>query len=90
MENSLNFRWDAASVEAIEDFERAWDALKAECCDSGIAEYLAFLYDKKEMWVYEYTHGVFTAGMASTQRQESMNNLIKQDLVENSTAVQSH
>lgn len=42
-----------------------------------IQQYLDGLYLKKEKWAYCYTSDIFTAGMRSTQRNESINHKIK-------------
>jgi hypothetical protein len=44
--------------------------------------------EKRKKWAFVYSHAHFVAGVASTQRQESVNYQVKCDLVANSTLTQ--
>ena len=64
-------------VESI--FEERWAALLAEYADA--ANYLQRqLYRCREAWALCFTHRTFNAGIQSTQRIESYNDIIKNNV----------
>jgi len=64
-------------VESI--FEEKWNALLQDYADAS--SYLQRqLYPCREAWVLCYTHRAFNAGVQSTQRVESYNGIIKNNV----------
>jgi len=68
------------------EFEAAWDAMleKHEVHGSKI---LQQLYDERKMWIASYFKEIFCGTMTSTQRSESVNNVVKHGYCSNSTAI---
>ncbi|CAG8594540.1 7362_t:CDS:2, partial [Funneliformis caledonium] len=52
-----------------------WDSLKT--CYPAASTYLSRMEKIKEKWAACYNHNVFMADMTTTQRKESMNNMMK-------------
>jgi hypothetical protein len=77
--NFLNDFWRIASLEDEVDFEDEFQKLKEVW--PAAAPYLEYLDSKKRKWAFAYTHAVFVAGVASTQRQESVNFQVKRHLI---------
>eukprot|EP00912_Choanoflagellata_sp_UC4_P001761 UC4_evm7s1127 len=76
--------WNVSSLENIGEFDMAWAKLKKE--NPFAVSYLEKqLEPLKRKWAFAYTHRFFTAGVASTQRQESMNFQVKHNLIYKST-----
>src|SRR6266540_2644666 len=57
------------------EFQNYWENLKTLYPDSN--QYLLYMEKNKEKWAACYNQDVFMADMISTQRGESMNNLMK-------------
>ncbi|CAB5343108.1 unnamed protein product [Rhizophagus irregularis] len=57
------------------NFNSAWDSLKVEFPDT--VTYLKTLEKHKEKWAVCFNQNIFMAEMSTTQRAESMNNLMK-------------
>jgi hypothetical protein len=73
------------SVASLEDeFEYLAQLEKMKSTWSKAVDYLTVLEAKQKKWAFAYTHQYFVAGMASTQRQESVNFQVKANLVNNS------
>jgi zinc finger SWIM domain-containing protein 3 len=81
----INELWRVSSYESEREFEQGWLQLQSKFRKDKILAYMNLLYSKKEKWVFAYTHRSFVAGISSTQREESINFQIKDDLVQNST-----
>lgn len=75
--------WRVASLESVEEFESEFRSMMVKW-EQG-CDYLEVLERKKEKWAFAYTHDHFVAGIASTQRQESINAQIKESLLSNSS-----
>jgi zinc finger SWIM domain-containing protein 3 len=82
MTEFLSLFWKAASLESINSFQSAMEVIITRWPQSQ--SYMQFLMRTKEKWAFAYTHRVFVAGVASTQRQESMNWRIKSQLIRSS------
>jgi zinc finger SWIM domain-containing protein 3 len=78
--------WRVGSIEDVILYEREFALLKTKWPDC--AHYLSTLQKKEKQWAFAYTHAHFVAGVASTQRQESINYQVKRDLISNSTLTQ--
>jgi hypothetical protein len=75
--------WRVASLEDEAEYLAQLEAMKASW--SNVVDYLTVLEAKQNKWAFAYTHQYFVAGMASTQRQESVNFQVKANLINNST-----
>jgi len=75
--------WRVGSIEELDVYNAEFRSLfeKWELCQ----DYLRVLEEKQRKWAFAYTHCNFVAGVASTQRQESVNFQVKSDLISNST-----
>lgn len=60
----------------IQEFEQAWKDLLEEYAMSSNA-FLQQIYHVRHKWVKSYFEGVFCARMATTQRSESANHMMK-------------
>lgn len=45
--------------------------------DLGVLDYMQSIFEERHKWAYFTTGGLFTVGLNSTQRNESMNSTIK-------------
>ena len=75
--------WRVASLEDEAEYLAQLEAMKVRWCNA--VHYLTILEAKQKKWAFAYTHQYFVAGMASTQRQESVNFQVKANLINNAT-----
>lgn len=68
------------------EFEDAWNNMldKYNVRESRI---LQKLFDDRKMWIASYFKEIFCGTMTSTQRSESVNNVVKHGYCDNSTAI---
>jgi len=73
--------WEVSEITSETFFEVALNQLLLtyECAKP----YVSTLFLSKEKWAYAYTHQHFLAGISSTQRQESINFVVKNELIKN-------
>jgi hypothetical protein len=65
-----------------DEFERAWDYL-FECYKLRENKWLQNVYKKKNMWGKPWCKDIYCARMASTQRSESANSILKKVIPRN-------
>lgn len=58
--------------ETSDQFESSWDEVIKENNLQG-NEWISNLYEIRHMWIPTYSNGIFSAGLRSTQRSESIN-----------------
>ncbi|CAL4969684.1 unnamed protein product [Urochloa decumbens] len=68
------------------EFVGAWEAMldKYSVHESRV---LAKLFDERKMWIASYFKEIFCGTMTSTQRSESVNNVVKRGYCDNSTTI---
>ena len=85
MSDFLKDFWEICKIEDVEIYDATFAEIEAKWSDAS--DYLAVLREKETKWASAYTHDVFVAGVASTQRQESVNHRIKALLMSNSALI---
>jgi hypothetical protein len=65
-----------------DEFERAWDDL-LECYKLRENKWLQNVYKNKKMWAKPWCKDIYCARMASTQRSESANSILKKVIPRN-------
>ncbi|CAL5082383.1 unnamed protein product [Urochloa decumbens] len=68
------------------EFVGAWEAMLDKYTAHG-SRVLAKLFDERKMWIASYFKEIFCGTMTSTQRSESVNNVVKRGYCDNSTPI---
>jgi len=68
----------------IDEFEKAWDQLLDDF-NLRDNEFMERTYNKRYRWAKPYNKDNYCAGMTSTQRSESANNMLKHHVPRNSS-----
>jgi hypothetical protein len=79
-----DFHFVINQMLTIDEFERAWDYL-LECYNLRDNEFMKRTYEKREKWAKPWSRNTFCARMASTQRSESANSILKKVVPRNSS-----
>lgn len=79
-----DFHYVINQMLTIDEFEKAWEHL-LETYDLRDNEFMKRTYAKRKMWAKPWARDTFCARMASTQRSESANSILKKVVPRNSS-----
>jgi len=79
-----DFHYVINQMLTVDEFERAWENL-LETYSLRDNEFMKMTYTKRKMWAKPWAKDTFCARMASTQRSESANSIMKKVVPRNSS-----